>query len=90
MQAVELTADAFDKFKENFLKSLDGRDKYMRRQAVMHEKRVKFHDWLHENCTEDGVLFIGELVLNDIILPPEYYKKIKPWIDKYEQEEATK
>lgn len=85
-QTVELTVDAFDKFRESFSKSLDRRDEYMRRQAVIHEKRVKFYDWLHKNCTEDKILFIGELVLNDFLLPSEFHKELKPWIDRYEKE----
>jgi len=47
---------------------------------------VAVYDWLHKNCTEDKILFIGELVLNDFLLPSEFHKELKPWIDRYEKE----
>ena len=90
MPTAELSADVFKKVIDDF----PGRyEKYIERQmeeAKRQTEIVDFCNWLEGSCKDEEIMAIGLMSISCVPLPPFLYGKIKPWIDRYEQETSTK
>ena len=78
---------------KSFLDSvIDGSSfrKYEEETRERINKSFDFYNWLKDNCNDEIIVSIGGSSIGVPMLPPFMYDKIKPWIDRYEQEKVTK
>ena len=89
----QLSSDSIEKCID-VIKNRQGTDLFTdfeRKRCKDQVEIIKFYSWLEVNCQDVNVLsIVGILCINSLPINKVMYDKIKPWIDRYEQEKLTK